>query len=444
MSDSFNYFHTSPFIMAEPNENITLFEGSFTLKNEEVKFDVQGTINFTWFPSTANRFKGNVIDATPEIKQALFANHEYEMAINGDNFGDCFIVSRNINFDSNEIKISGILVFEAVMGDRTISVDKIKFVIPNLRWFNGKHIIDQQSGRGYNGRLQFETDDHLITIDQLPNHKSLSDTLQFDLGGYVILYSGELTCKKGKLNYKTSQEIFHCFSIFITFLNGRRTSPMMRQGIFEEKTLWTDYLPYNVDIYKSVYSWPSQTEIDGINEMWVEFYRLWNSGHKSFLIAAIHWYIEANANSGFTEGSIIMAQTNLELLYNWALIEDKKLLLGRDAENISASNKLRLLLSSIGCPYSVPKTLNSLQTFIEGSTTLTDAPEAFVQVRNAIVHSNANKREKLNDANPKVKSEALRLGIWYIELALLCILKFKGIYYDRCLNIEEKLAFNGI
>ena len=38
---------------------------------------------------------------------------------------------------------------------------------------------------------------------------------------------------------------------------------------------------------------------------------------KNFLTSAIHWYVEANGNRGFSEGSIIMAQTALELLYNY-------------------------------------------------------------------------------------------------------------------------------
>ncbi|MGB4568690.1 MAG: hypothetical protein WBH96_06955, partial [Dysgonamonadaceae bacterium] len=47
------------------------------------------------------------------------------------------------------------------------------------------------------------------------------------------------------------------------------------------------------------------------------------------------WYVEANSNAGFSEGSIILAQTALELIYNWWIVENKKIILGKDSENIS-------------------------------------------------------------------------------------------------------------
>ena len=32
----------------------------------------------------------------------------------------------------------------------------------------------------------------------------------------------------------------------------------------------------------------------------------------------------------------------------------------------------------------------------------------------------------------RAKYEALQLGIWYVELLVLYILDFKGIYFNRC------------
>jgi len=204
------------------------------------------------------------------------------------------------------------------------------------------------------------------------------------------------------------------------------------QGIHEGDVLWIDFTGYQVDQYKSVVSWSSKLSTNGFGELWQVFSKLWkNPNDKDFLTFAVHWYIESNANSGYLEGSIIMAQFALELFYNWLVIDKKKLLIGKDGENITASNKIRLLLSIINCKTELPKALSSLQAFVNENK-LADGVEAFVQIRNAIIHSQEEKRKKLTDIPYRVKYEAQQLSLYYIEYALLSILKYKGKYYNRC------------
>ena len=108
------------------------------------------------------------------------------------------------------------------------------------------------------------------------------------------------------------------------------------------------------------------------------------------------------------------------------------------AENISAANKIRLLLSSMKISYDIPESLPNLRNYIANlpkdtyeSDTL-DAPEIIVQIRNAIVHSHVKKRKRLSAVNAEVRSEILRLCVLYVELSLLNILHYKGKYFNRC------------
>lgn len=207
---------------------------------------------------------------------------------------------------------------------------------------------------------------------------------------------------------------------------------MFATGIFENSEVWCDYTSYFVDTFKNCTSWPQKFSIIGIEPIWEKFNEIWrDKENRNFLTSAIHWYVEANNNSGFSEGAIIMAQTALELIYNWWLIENKKLIVGKDSENINASNKIRLLLSQLEIDYSVPSGLKNLKEFVDGEIQIQDACDAIVQIRNAIVHSQEEKRKKLSAIHFKVISEALELSIWYIEMSLLRILGFNGKYYNR-------------
>ncbi len=61
-----------------------------------------------------------------------------------------------------------------------------------------------------------------------------------------------------------------------------------------------------------------------------------------------------------------------------------------------------------------------------------DGVDAFVQIRNAIIHSQEEKRKKLETWDNSAKYEALQFSLKIIELSLLYILGYKGKYFNRC------------
>jgi len=79
----------------------------------------------------------------------------------------------------------------------------------------------------------------------------------------------------------------------------------------------------------------------------------------------------------------------------------------------------------------LPKRLTALGSFIVENE-LSDGIEAFVLIRNALVHSQEEKRKKLIKIAPAVLYETLELGLWYLELSILKVLNYKGKYQFRC------------
>lgn len=279
---------------------------------------------------------------------------------------------------------------------------------------------------------EFEDDDYQIIIDKCLEYESHKKKLD-ENGGFITLYNGEMNIKKGKIDYSTVQDLLYCFNTFITFINGRRTSALFIQGITENVVKWTDYSSYKIDPYKWVRTWSNSTSIEAFSALWKHFRLIWKRSpdDKNFLVSSIHWYVEANSNAAYWEGSIILAQTALELIYNWWIVENKKMMLGKDSDNISAANKIRRILSQIDLSGSIPSTLTELQKFKKSRNAI-DAPDAIVEIRNAIVHSRENNRRKLSEIDADVIGEALQVYIWYIELSLLCILEYDDGYFNRC------------
>lgn len=109
---------------------------------------------------------------------------------------------------------------------------------------------------------------------------------------------------------------------------------------------------------------------------------------------------------------------------------------GNDANNLIASNKLRLLLAELKISSEIPSGLENLIKYKKSEKDLEDALETFVFIRNSIVHSQSEKRKKLAKVPNMAKFEALQLGIWYVELLLLKILDHNGKYFNRCSKAE--------
>ena len=414
-----------PIEMKEANQRILVHEGEFVLKNDVDEFKIVGNIDFVWFPSKGLVFNGKLEDSN--LIQSIRAQHEFELRINNFNCGNVIITKHILGLD---YMISGRNVSGIVKGDKSIAVEKVTFGIPNFKWYRGSTIKKTKPGgyTTYNGRLILENSKYKITIDKFHNYKELNEEVE-NKGGYIITHLGEVIPKKGNITFSESKTVLKCLNNFLSFLNGRRVAALFVHGIFEEESIWCDYTNYNIDLYGSAVSWWKDSDTENLNKLWYEFYQAWDND-SDVLNTAIHWYLQCNNKVGYVEGSLIMAQTALELLYNWYIVENKKLIIGNDSENINAANKIRLLISQLNINTDIPQVFIELENY-RVSENLIDGPNSIVQIRNAIVHSQEEKRKKLNQIDDYAKLQALYLSIWYMELSILKLLNFEGEYHNR-------------
>jgi len=428
--DKFPEMKTHPIKMKEANQSILIHAGSFILNSKNKIMTLDGTISFDWLPKICVKFKGELVKNELDINFCFESKLPVILSIEGHDLGNCIFTGMKI---SGETTFEGQFWDEVIVGDKSIPVSSVRFVIPNLKPFHGEpyKLTSKDRIQSNWGRLIFSNQDYNITIDMLPDYDKLNDKLSSQ-GGYIIQYVGEVVKTKGLIYHDNIENVTQGFSLFLSFINGRRCSTLFNQGIHENQEVWIDYTPKKVDSLKSVFSWTLYENPTELNNLWNNFYKLWlDISDKSFLKSAIHWYLEANKNSTYVEGSIILTQIGLELIYNWYVIETKKLIMGKDSETISASNKIRLLLSQINLTSDTPQSLKRLNLYIKDNK-LPDGIEAFVQIRNSLVHSQEDKREKFRLIDEDVLPEALGLGLWYLELSILKVLNYQGSYLSRC------------
>jgi hypothetical protein len=255
--------------MLKANSSLKIYEGEYIIKSEDTEIIISGTIQYDWFPHSKANFSGEVLDEFAEVFKIIDKQNLIQVIIDGLEFGKGFIT--NTNF-STQISINGTISGQAILGDRTIAVQKLRFSIPNIRDFHGLHVTKKTPENEFSGmnRLKLENDKYLISIDKSINYKKLRSELD-KKGGYLILYAGELKRKKGAITHEDVKDFFYCLNTFLTFINGRRTSALFIHGIHEDEIIWRDYTNYHADIYKFVPSWPEVHSVNGLNELFQNF-----------------------------------------------------------------------------------------------------------------------------------------------------------------------------
>ena len=341
--------------MDYPNENLIIYDGIFDLIWHEHRFSLQGQVRFKWFPSLAaclyiknfdysvfNPFETRLIlevsSSSPELKAKAFITRK-------PNYGDynfcCYLIQ--------PIEI----------GNIGPQVDYVRFEISNLRDIIGTPVMNNKSG--LLNRTIFENNESLITIDKYVNYSKLKQEL-IDASGFQLLYTGKLELKnKKKITLQKTNYILESFSHFIYFINGRRSSPLFWRGIDNSELKWQSLTPRLIDPYVYVHSWVSDWTNEGLSNLWNNFYELWrHESDQDCLKTILHWYVAANSNSTFTEGSIVLIQNALELLFHWLIAEKLKYVNPNDADSLLASAKIGFLLSYFKISPCIPDQFNEL------------------------------------------------------------------------------------
>jgi hypothetical protein len=260
-TDMTNQLESTPYAlesstrMTEPNIPITIYEGQYTLIADTGKeICITGKVIYNWFPTKGVYFEGKSVLNEFYGPEDLGESETVVIQIDNLKFGTGII---NNTIIKNDVSIRGQLIKEIVLGDKEKRVERIMFSIPNFSDFRGELIKWKNIEGGItlnSGRITFEDEKYKITLDKIKNFDNKLKSLN-ENGGYIILLNGEITSKKEKMSHTDSLDLFHQISVFLTFLNGKRTAPLFCRGILNNEIVWTDYNDRHVDLHKTYFSW---------------------------------------------------------------------------------------------------------------------------------------------------------------------------------------------
>lgn len=414
--------------LRHPNEPVSIFKGPIDLRIREKQYLIEGDIYFTWTPETGIKVKG-----TPD--QFIFPENIDKLEFGGFNIqhGSSFVTS--VGADGLTAHINSPFIISTNIS----CITGVHFELPNFRDYIGSAV--KVGRRMTTSRLFFENEDWSVTIDKVADFERLKKELHVN-GGFALLHTGELNFKKGSFDIQHIPPIVRKLGLFISFLNGRRSYPCFLSSLDDDESLWKDYSASYADRYKSVSTWLPQADFSDLSKLWGNYINLANDANSLECIDyLLHWYFEANNNSGFSEGSIVLLQNAFELLFNWQMVEVRNLYTPAHAKDKSAADKIRALLRDASIPLGLPPKYKKLEAHLKADKIhFKDFPELFTLIRNAITHANYHKRLNLAKVPSISRHHIKDIGICYLELLLLKLFGYNGKYASR---ISENMFVGG-
>jgi hypothetical protein len=413
------------------NQPVQLYAGPLSAEYSNGTLSGNGTIRFEWLPKPRIHFQFDVPQASREMPNI---GKTRLIAVNANRR-----LMANVTFlganESNEQCARG-----EVVGDETSSIEvqlrHVIFHLPNFGRVPGEFIRDETAARNWAGRLAMEAAGWKITLDRIKPPESplwadpLYDKLD-DTAGYAITHVGRIERSDGSdFSVEDVDKALRILFHFFSFCRGAWCSPQLPVGFnASDDRVWERWQARPTDNWKRVGTWLNDSR--GMNAALPGYFERFGSDvWEETIRVATFWYVEANESAGGIEGATILIYTALELLAWTLLVKDRAVLSEDGFDKLPAMDKLRLLASASDIPLATPASLVEISKLAK-EYNWSDAPQSLASIRNALVHPKVKLRQKGLITDTRTLKECWRLGLWFLELILLRLTKYEGVYVNR-------------
>jgi hypothetical protein len=427
-----------PYEVSDPGEPVDLFSGEITIEVGELSFSAAARVRLLWLPRP--RFIAEVPPFTPprEVYSKLFrvafeGPHEGVVTLDdGTRIEGATVrpgaLSR-LNSDAPTATLS--IAFDGPVvrrfGSEAVAVS---FLLPNCHLPHGTPL---RHGNSFDtGRNVLCGGGWRVTVDTFDKSDEVMKKLKAE-SGYAVTRFGRAEREDGqRVSPEQAAELFEAMNWYLSFACGYWTGPIPARGVAADgSTSWEAWHLARVSPYRYRTSWLSRAAEDQLSEAFSGFMACWADHFwREIVKNAVHWYVEANACAGSIEGSIILTQTAFELLASAVLVERNSWLSEAGLERLSAADRIQLLFRWAGITTDVHPSQTHLASLAK-THNCPSAPAVMTVIRNTITHPTRKNRERYDNHPDEARYEAWQLGLWALELCLLRLFNYNGLYSNR-------------
>lgn len=327
-----------------------------------------------------------------------------------------------------DANIAGEVVSKVERPAEIANVHEAVFII-----FNGPHILGSPLRRGdhrFFGRLTARAATHEITIDAMKGDAQERNTV------YEATHVASCRFLTQQTNADIEELGTHLFRVLS--LMRCRWAGILGPWLYDSSGNLIDVQPRVTKTTRNgnSRSWLYQTTDDSFHNLYSCMSSAFqDETRESALQTAIHWLIESEQCAGGIEGALILQQSALECLAWLEIVQVRKLCSESGFKGLPASDKIRWLLSLNNICCDIPSTSTHIHDYAK-ATNLPNLVTALTDVRNALVHAEPKKAEKLFG---RKKGDEERTELWYqiggvLQQAFLGSIGYKGMIFRRDLG----------
>lgn len=415
--------------VGELNCTIVLYDGELEIEQGSKRLQGAGTLQFQWFPSPRITF------CLRETSAQVFFQIGAEAILrlgDGRTVPSARITSMPMRGCEGRFsqRLSGLITSPASQ-EIVLPFSYLTFLLPNFPDMVGEGIL-YPSDTWRAGRIDLRACGWRVTIDLIEHPRDFHEDLE-QQSGYIVTHVGRLEREDGStFTEEQAGSILKGLGWYLSFATGRWTGPLLACGFDGNDTrlreMWN--VPRTVP-WRFVKTWLDTNHRGHLIDLFPGYLQRWTDPDwQEVTELATHWYIEANAQAGSVEGSLVLAQAAFEMLAS-AIVVDEKGWVSVDAfEKLPAADRIRLLFVWAGVPLTIPSSQTELIALARGRNWV-DSPQAITEIRNPLTHPTPKNRERFRNYSPAARTEAWNLALWFLEMCLLRMCDYNGTYGCR-------------
>ena len=329
-------------------------------------------------------------------------------------------VTGDFSSSSNATTVSGLICTEVSKSFPNEKFTAATYLVVNGPEYRGSPI--KQGSSSYLGRMSHANDKMFVILDKVNQLAEEATHFRFS---HLARFEFAVPAN--------TEDIDRCAT------NLFRSLSLMKGGWVGLVGPWLDVsrgsnriVPYATQVVRSPghTSWYHESDQLGFGQVFNRLQAAYDdSGHCEAIQTAFHWLVESEQCAGAVEGSLILQQCVLECLAWLVVVQKRKLCSTSGFKGLPAADRIRLLLSTFDIDYSIPSKSSGIEAYAKAFT-LEDLVDVLVDVRNAIVHAEPNKAQRL------VRPDHERSDLWFqvgglLQQAFLAVIGYDGNFVNR-------------
>jgi len=430
LEPAFNFVAGEPSVLLHHGQSKICIDGHSYVGDGEVRLDLSPRAGIYLYGYFKN------VPAKVAMEASIGQKEINSFSINGrpiEGFQLSSQISSGSDVNSQEYNIKWRPKSEPIIGigDESTQMILVVFHVFNFVDLIGARRSKEQSGTTihYIEHVDLSGEEWKVELKSLISTRDNIRRLKEE-GGYGLTHVGGIQKAKGTpFLGKEAEECLKALRFFLSFAKGGWCEPICAVGSdASSNCVWESWSSPREPWYVPL-SWFDPHYGSQLATLFPGFMKRWaNDDWREALHEVIYWYLHANFFSHGIDAGIILAQAAIERLSYEYAVKDKKLLTANGFKDLRASDKFRLLFSSLEIPLDIPGETPELQRLAaKGQQNWLDTPHTLTEVRNSLVHPKHKCRSEFASAY----WEAWNLGLWCLEMGLLAICGYSGTYGNR-------------